>query len=322
MADRQHQGARSVHRRGMSGRATAVAALVVAASLGPAAPAIAKGCVTGECTVSTGSTSTSTSTTTTTTTSTTTSTSTQTGWNTILTGPSAPLAGDARPVVMTEAQRIAQLATGIQRDIYGAIQPAGCGGAPPAAPCPTADPAAPTVQQVGNPTTTTTTATNTTRRTTVSVQELAERAKAKIKLAKPNVGSAPCTGAGCQGAVGIPVWLWTQALPTQSESASAGSRTVTVSDKVTKVTWDLGNGTTITCNGSGTAYDPSMGWATSPDCGVPNGYPQAGRYTVTATFHHEVTYTGVNLPAENVTSTTSTNVTIGEYQAIGVKAGG
>lgn len=309
-------------RRGMSVRAslvTASLALSAAAWSIPTSPAAASdGCGETTCTVSTSATSSSTSKTTST--STTTSSTTTEVWNTILTRPSpgSPSA-NSQPVVMTEAQRIAQLAAGIKRDIYGAVLPGGCGGPPPAAPCPTADPAAPTVQQVAS---TTTTTTNTTRRTTVSVEELAERARAKIRLAKPNIGSAPCTGDGCQGAVGVPVWLWTQALPTQSESASAGGRTVTVSDRVTKVTWDLGNGTTITCNGSGTAYEPSMGWATSPDCGVPKGYTQAGQYTVTATFHHEVTYTGVNRPAENVTSTASSNVTIGEVQAIGVQAGG
>lgn len=301
------------HRRVIA-RAGTVAVVAAVASIGMATPALACKQLICDVTASSTSTSSTSSTSTTTTTITTTNPILQT----IVTG-NGPSPSGPQPVVMTEAQRIAQLRTQYQQDVYGVAPPAGCGQMPMLA-CPDPAPASPTVQQVG--TTNTTTNTTTTRRTTVSVQELAERAKAKIKLAKPNVGSAPCAGAGCQGAVGFPVWLWTQALPTQSESASAGGRTVTVSDKVTKVTWDLGNGTTITCNGSGTAYNPSMGWATSPDCGVPNGYTQAGRYTVTATFHHEVTYTGVNLPAEAVTSTASTDVTIGEVQAIGVTAEG
>ena len=185
MADRQHQGAGSVRRRrGVIARAVAATLVATAAAAMAATPAVA--CKRLNCTVSTSSTSTRT--TTSTSTSTTTSTTTNRVWGTILTGgPNRPTSTSSQPVVMTEAQRIAQLAAGIKRDVYGAILPAGCGGAPPAAPCPTADPAAPTVQQVAS--TTTTTTTNTTRRTTVSVEELADRAKAKIRLAKPNIGS-------------------------------------------------------------------------------------------------------------------------------------
>lgn len=319
MADRQHRGTGTMRQRGgVKARGSALTVAIVAASLGAGSPALARTtCAELNCTVETSSTSSTSSSSTTSTSASTTTTAEV--WNTILTGPSRPSSPGSQPVVMTEAQRKAQRVADIRQNWYGEQAPRGCGQMPMVV-CPEPDPAAPTVQQVG--TTNTTTNTTTTRRTTVSVQELAVRAKAKIRLAKPDIGSAPCAGAGCQGAVGIPVWLWTQALPTQSESASAGGRTVSVSDKVTKVTWDLGNGTTITCNGSGTAYNPSMGWATSPDCGVPNGYTKAGRYTVTATFHHEVTYTGVNLPAEAVTSTASTDVTIGEVQAIGVTARG
>lgn len=49
-------------------------------------------------------------------------------------------------------------------------------------------------------------------------------AMAKISLPKPDMGSAPCTGAGCKGTVGVPVWFWLEGnqWKTYSDSASAG----------------------------------------------------------------------------------------------------
>lgn len=291
---------------GLKPRATALAITLLAAALASTtSPAVARTtCVELVCPVEAATTSGSTNSTTTSTSSTTSEV-----WNVVLDEPSRPPTSGSRPMVMTEAQRDAQLRTQFQQDVYEVPPPAVCGQIP-MLPCPDPAAAARTAQQVTSTNTTTTT------RTSVTVQEVAERARAKIHLAKPNIGSAPCSSPGCQGTVGVPVGLWTQALPSQSASDSAGGRTVSVSSEVTKVTWDLGNGTTVTCNGPGTAYDPSMGWTTSPDCGVPSGYTQAGRYIMTATYHHEVTYTGVDLPTENVTSTASADVTIGELQSV------
>lgn len=179
------------------GAATTVAA--VAASLS-APPALA--CKRLNCTVSTSASTTSTA------------SATRRVWGTVVPGtPSGTPSSRSRPVALTEAQRIAQLRTQYQQDVYGVDPPPGCGQMPMlACPDPAAAPA--TAQEV----TSTNTTTTTTQRTTVTAQEVAERARAKIRLAKPNIGSAPCAGTGCQGSVGVPVWLWTQALPSQSES--------------------------------------------------------------------------------------------------------
>lgn len=331
MAGSEHQGAGAVYQRGgVRLRAGAVVALFAAASLGtaPSAVAAASDCAEGACPVTvevtksekSTATTTTTSTSTSTVTTTTTASSTEEAGTIFLDNATGTPSADVRPTVVSEAQRVAQIAAGIRRDIYQGIPQIGCGGAVPAAPCPEPEQAGttPAVQQAGMTTTATTTTarTNTTRQTRVSVQELAVRAKGKIKLPKPQIGSAPCTTEGCVGRVGVPVWMWTQELPTESASASAGGRTVKVSSKISKVTWDLGDGRTITCAGSGTPYKESKGWATSPDCGVPGGYTKMGHYNVTATFHHQVSYEGVDLPDEAVTSSTSTRVAIGEVQVL------
>lgn len=294
--------------------------IVLTTMIGVAPARAADGCGENSCRISadaTTSTSSSSSSSSTTTTTTTTTTPT---W---IAGPGTPSKAAAKPAGLTAAQKQEITNRKVRRETWGATDLWGCGD--PAFPgvaaaCPEPEPTEPTVQQAS--TTNTTTTTRTRRQRTVSVRELAEKARSEITFEKPDIGSAPCSDANCQGAVGVPVWLWTQDFPSQTESASAGGRTVRVTDEVTKVTWDLGDGTSITCNSSGTRYDRSIGWATSPDCGVPNGYSKAGRYTVTATFHHEISYSGAPLPSETATSTASVPVVIGEYQGVGVRAGG
>lgn len=247
-------------------------------------------------------------------------------------GGSAPA---PKAVPLTAAQKAAILNNNWREESLGDRNLGGCGDPDfpgVAAPCEepeTEAAAAAPAQQASTRTTTETetdtntrTRTNTRRQRTVSTREIVDRAKNKIDFDDPDIGSAPCSDANCQGAVGVPVWLWTQDLPTQSASATAGGRTVRVKDEVTKVTWDLGDGTSVTCNGSGTSYDSSMGWKTSPDCGVPGGYKKAGTYTVTATFHHRITWSGDASGSETAETTSSETIQIGEYQGVGVRAGG
>src|SRR5699024_10357103 len=138
---------------------------------------------------------------------------------------------------------------------------------------------------------------------TVSVREVVDKAKAKIKLPKPDMGSAPCTGEGCKGTVGVPVWFWLDSneCETRTDSASAGGHTVRVTAKPSKVVWKLGDGQSVTCTGPGTKYEESMGWATSPDCGLKDGYDKAGTYTVTADITYDVTVSGAIDESETVT---------------------
>ena len=101
-------------------------------------------------------------------------------------------------------------------------------------------------------------------------------------------------------------------------SASSGGVTVTVTAKVDRVTWTMGDGTApIVCTTSGTPYAASYGAAPSPDCGHTPGYQKQGTYQVTADSHWTITYTsnvgiGGTL-AMNLTR--SSSITVGELQA-------
>ncbi|QBF45405.1 hypothetical protein [Janibacter limosus] len=157
----------------------------------------------------------------------------------------------------------------------------------------------------------------------VTIEQVISMAMAKISLPKPDMGSAPCTGVNCKGTVGVPVWFWLEGdqWKTYSDSASAGGLTVSVSAKPSKVVWSLGDGQSVTCTSAGTTYTSSMGWASSPDCGLPNGYTKAGNYTTTATITYAVTFGGDATGSTTVTSTSSEQITVGEYQAVTSKRG-
>lgn len=160
-----------------------------------------------------------------------------------------------------------------------------------------------------------------------SPAQVAQIARAQLTIPKPKIGSAPCTAADCKGAVGVPVWLWTDPgmfTPT-SQTATVGPVSVTVTAVATGVTWDMGDGQTVTCDGPGTKYDTAeYGWADSPDCGYK--YTQTstdqpgGRYPLTATATWAIIFSGDFAGTDTVATTSTTNVAIGEYQAI-VKAG-
>lgn len=152
----------------------------------------------------------------------------------------------------------------------------------------------------------------------VTIFQVIQMAMAKIQLPAPDMGSAPCTDAGCKGTVGAPAWFWLEGdqWKTYSDSASAGGLTVSVSAKPSKVVWSLGDGQSVTCTSAGTPYSTSRGWASSPDCGIPSGYSKAGTYTMTASMTYDVTFGGDASSTTTLVRTSTSSVTVGEYQAV------
>ena len=157
----------------------------------------------------------------------------------------------------------------------------------------------------------------------VTIGQVISMAMARLSLPAPDMGSAPCADAGCTGTVGAPVWFWLEGdqWRTHSATASAGGLTVGIQAKPSKVVWKLGDGQSVTCTGAGTPYDTSKGWASSPDCGLPKGYTRPGSYTATATITYAVTFTGDASGSTTVTRSSTSNVTVGEYQAVGSRRG-
>lgn len=96
---------------------------------------------------------------------------------------------------------------------------------------------------------------------------------------------------------------------------------MSVRAKPSKVVWSLGDGQSVTCTSAGTAYSSSTGWASSPDCGLPNGYTKAGNYTPTARITYDVAFGGDATGSTTVTLTSRMDVVVGEYQAVTSKSG-
>jgi hypothetical protein len=161
----------------------------------------------------------------------------------------------------------------------------------------------------------------------VTPSQVAQVAIGRMNLSAISIGITPGTGSGRVGLVGVPVWMWVQSPSPQtfgpvSASASAGGMTITATAHVSAVTWDMGDGTHVTCTGPGTPYVPADGMRKSPTCGhvfaASSAGQPGGQFTVTATSQWVVTWSGagqsgtIQLPGLS----RSTNITIGEAQVL------
>lgn len=134
-----------------------------------------------------------------------------------------------------------------------------------------------------------------------SPREVAQLAISQMDLRAVDIGIAPKPGPNSVGIVGMPVWMWA-ANPDRhtvgpiAASASGGGITVRATARLHKVTWSMGDGTTVRCAGVGTAYKASYGMKESPDCGHvyqrSSSRKPGDTYTVTATSDWVVQWNG------------------------------
>lgn len=159
--------------------------------------------------------------------------------------------------------------------------------------------------------------------TPVTPAQLAQRAVDSMTLNGADIRTAP--PAGAMGLVGLPMWLWTTVGPTtwgpNSATASVPGLSVTAHARATKIVWDLGDGTRLTCNGPGTAYTSTTRATTSPTCGHVyrrSSATQPGHvYSITATTTWQVTWSGGGQSGVLTrTRTSSTTVRVGELQVL------
>jgi hypothetical protein len=117
-----------------------------------------------------------------------------------------------------------------------------------------------------------------------------QQAVSKLSMPAPTVEMAP--PAGAPQLVGVATWLWIEQAAWQGLSATATAGTVTAIATATpsKVVWNMGDGTQVTCDGPGTPYDASDPSAKT-DCSYT--WTQAGPYQVTATVYWSVSWTAV-----------------------------
>lgn len=123
---------------------------------------------------------------------------------------------------------------------------------------------------------------------------LAEEAIESANLRAIDIGITPPPGPDSRTLVGIPTWMWVDEPDPRTWgpitlSPSAGPVTVTVTGKVKRVVWDMGDGTTVNCT-KGTPYQVAYDADPSPTCG--HQYKAPGTYTVTATSDWEFDWAG------------------------------
>jgi len=162
---------------------------------------------------------------------------------------------------------------------------------------------------------------------------LVEQAIAKMQLGKPVIGIVPKpTPESNEGAVNLPVWMWTgrgkhDVGPLSASAAIPGVLSVTATAKVTRIVWTMGDGGSVTCAGPGTQFDPSYGATMSPTCGYK--YEQTsddqrnGRYTVTARSDWTIHWTSSDGDSGDLSRPLSSSVSIkiGELRPVLVDPG-
>lgn len=156
---------------------------------------------------------------------------------------------------------------------------------------------------------------------------LAQQALGYVPVPTPGIGMNPPSDR--DQFVGLPIWLWLDRGGWQpvSASASAGGVTVTVTAVPERVSWDMGNGDTLSC-GPGTPYDPRRPeHQQSTDCSYTYRRSSASqpreRYQVTATATWHATWTVSGAPGGGdlgaIRRSATAEVRVAEAQAINTK---
>jgi len=152
---------------------------------------------------------------------------------------------------------------------------------------------------------------------------LANQAREFLPLAAPGINTSPPPA--LDQLVNLRTWLWLDesTFSTQTSTVGVPGVSVTVTAEPQSVTWDMGDGSSVVCNGAGTPYDPSRPEASqSTNCSHTYRRSSAGRagqsYRVTATTSYAVSFTvsgapgGGPLPAVQRSSSVDLRVAEGQ----------
>lgn len=120
--------------------------------------------------------------------------------------------------------------------------------------------------------------------------EIAAKLIATLDFQAPTPALSPPTGT--KAPVGLPIWMWATGGELQigpiARSATEGGVTVDLTAVLSQVSWNMGDGTSVTCAGPGTPYSVKYpAAAASPDCGHTYLHGSrdmpGGNYLITAT---------------------------------------
>jgi hypothetical protein len=157
----------------------------------------------------------------------------------------------------------------------------------------------------------------------ITAGQAAAIAIARLQLPKipPGVGPAPNINPWNMAAVGYPLWLWADGpIHVGPISDSVAGLSVSLDAEVSRLTFRMGDGHTVTCAGSGHPWTTAVQPGTeSPSCGYSYAKPSLpdNAYTVTAIANWAVTWTSngqsgvINVPAVD-----TTELPVGELQVL------
>jgi hypothetical protein len=148
----------------------------------------------------------------------------------------------------------------------------------------------------------------------VDPERLARSLLAQVELKPISIGLVP-KDPDAMTVVGLPVWLWVDE-PTRTTwgPATIAAGGVALTATVESVTWDMGDGTTLSC-GKGTEWKRGKGAEPSPTCG--HVYEKQGSYTIRARSHWVARWSGYGQSGTiPVTLSTTRQLDVGEIQVI------
>ncbi len=126
----------------------------------------------------------------------------------------------------------------------------------------------------------------------ISPEQAAQQVIAKLKFTAADPQAGPNRDHHdfpFDTAVGYPVWLWTTGgTGSDSVTESVGPLEVSISIKVDRVIWNLGDGATLRCDKGTKWRRGTTAGMKSPTCG--HVYKAPGRYTIEATSQWTITW--------------------------------
>lgn len=153
---------------------------------------------------------------------------------------------------------------------------------------------------------------------------LAQQARERLPLEAPRLATSP--DAGQVQLVGVPTWLWVSGgWAPRTAVASVPGVSVTVLAEPVQVSWDMGDGGRLVCDGPGRAFDRRLPEAAqSTDCSYAYSESSAGqpgeRFMVTGTVTWRVSWSAAGVAGGGdlgeVTRSAAVPLRVAEGQAL------
>ena len=153
---------------------------------------------------------------------------------------------------------------------------------------------------------------------TVAPVVLARQAAATLQLPRQTirVGPDPSDNHWNMLAVGYPLWLWREGASTSNQSVSLGGAALSMTATYRSTTYDMGDGTRVTCTVSTPWVAAAQSPGTpSPTCG--HSYARPGSYTIRATHSWDLAWSGMGQSGSfPLTNVSSNSIEVGELASI------